>query len=300
MSKLGIIIRSEYMTDIKSKSFWITTFLMPVIMLGFGAFIGYMASESETLTAFSNPLAPTDKDAMNGWQVFGMLVGIMLTMFIMIYGAQIFNKVKTEKTNRIMEVLVTCVDGRTMMFAKIITVALVGLTQMALWGLMIFAIVSVFIIMSGFTIPMDIFGNYRLYTGLLWGVAFFVGGYVFYGSMFAATGAMTDKNQENQEYMTIITFVLLASFYIGQFAASNAHSQIAIWCSFIPFTSATVGAIGAIGGEVPLWQSLLSLLSLYVFSALMIVFAGKLYTSTMLLKGKKLTPRDLATFLRAK
>ncbi len=136
MSKLSIIVRNEYMTDIRSKSFWIGTFLMPVIFVLFGVFIGYMAESSDTLLATSNPLASPD-NPKTGWQIAGMLVGILLTLFIMIYGAQIFNKVKSEKCNRIMEVLSTCVNGRTMMLGKIISVALVGLTQMALWAVLL-------------------------------------------------------------------------------------------------------------------------------------------------------------------
>lgn len=299
MSKLSIIVRNEYMTDIRSKSFWIGTFLMPVIFVLFGVFIGYMAESSDTLLATSNPLASPD-NPKTGWQIAGMLVGILLTLFIMIYGAQIFNKVKSEKCNRIMEVLSTCVNGRTMMLGKIISVALVGMTQMALWAILLTVCTGVFILLSGVNIPLEVFGDIRLYTSLLWGIAFFAGGYIFYASMFAATGAMTDKNQENQEYLTILTFILLGSFYIGQYATDNITSSVAVWCSYIPFTSATVGAIGAIGGDVPLWQSLLSLVSLYVCAAIMLMFSGKLYTSVLLLKGKRMTPRDIITFMKSK
>ncbi len=299
MNKLWIIVKHEYLTDIRAKSFWITTFVMPVLMVAFGGFIGYMAAESDTLLATSNPLASPDSE-MTGWGVAGMMVGILMTMFIMIYGAQIFNKVKTEKCNRIMEVLATCVDGRTMMLAKIVSVALVGLTQMGLWALIIFAIVGVMMVMTGTPLPMELLTDPHLYASLLWGAGFFVGGYIFFGSMFAATGAMTDKNQENQEYMTVLTFILLGSFYIGQFSADNINSPMTEWCRYIPFTSATVGAIGAIGGEIPVWKSLLSLLSLYVFAGASLMFAGKLYRSVLLLKGKRLTPRDVITFLRTR
>lgn len=299
MRNLWIIVQNEYMTDVRAKSFWISTFIMPLILVAFGGVMGYLASQSDTLLATSNPLASSDSD-MSGWQVMGMMVGVLLTMFIMIYGAQIFNKVKTEKSNRIMEVLATCVDGRTMMLAKIVSVALVGMTQIALWVLMGTAIAAVIIVATGADIPLNVFTEVRFYGAMLWAILFFVGGYLFYGSMFAAIGAMTDKNQENQEYMSILTFVLLGSFYIGQFAADNIHSAVSVWCSYIPFTSATVGAIGAVGGEVPVWQSLLSLVILYVCAGGMVMFAGKIYRSVLLLKGKRLTPKDIVTFMKSR
>ena len=296
-SKLWILVKNEYQTDIRNKSFWLGTLLMPVIMFVFGGLIGFLAKDSDTLQTTSNPLMPDD---LNGWQVAGMMVGIFLTMFIMIYGAQIFNKVKNEKCNRLMEVLATCVTGRTMMLAKILSVGLLGMTQMLIWALLLGAGVCVLMVVAGISLPADILLDPLLYLSFVFGMLFFLGGYVFYGSMFAAVGAMTDKNQENQEYMTILTFVLLASFYIGQFTVDNSGSAVSFWCSLIPFTSPTVAPIQAIGGGAPWWQTLLDLVVLYACAGLTLAFSGKLYTSTLLLKGKRLSPRDMLTFLKSK
>lgn len=242
----------------------------------------------------------SDNQDMNGWQVAGMMVGIMLTMFIMVYGAQIFAKVKTEKCNRIMEVLATCVPGKTMMLAKLISVGLIGLTQIMIWTLMVATAALVIFTATGIAIDLSLLADWRIYTSVLWGLVYFVAGYIFYGSMFAAIGAMTDKNQENQEYMTVLTFILFFSFYIGQFSVDNASSSIATWCSFIPFTAATVGPIGTIGGQFPLWHSLLSIAVLAGCGILVLTISGKIYTSTLLLKGKKLSPRDIVTFIKSR
>lgn len=289
------------MTDIRNKAFWIGTFVVPVLMIAFGGFIGYMAatSESSVMTTMSNPLVPESSD-MTGWQVAGMIVGMLMTLFIMIYGAQIFNKVKTEKCNRIMEILATCVDGRTMLLAKILSVGLIGLTQMALWGVMLGAGIVLVMALSAVTLPIGELFDPRVLLAVFYAVGFFLGGYIFFGSMFAAAGAMTDKNQENQEYMTVLTFVLLASFYIGEYASVNASSGFVTVCSFIPLTAAAVGPVEAIGGTVPMWQSMLSLLVLWLCALGMLSFAGKLYTSMLLLKGKRLSPKDLITFMRSK
>ena len=137
MSRLKDMVSMEYRMDVKAKSFWVTTFLLPVVMVGFGLLAGFLSSESEAMVLFSKSTTPTPDKDISGMQVLGMISGIMLTMFVMMYGSQIFNKVKAEKCNRIVEVLVSCVPGRTVMLAKVISVGLVGLTQILLWLLCI-------------------------------------------------------------------------------------------------------------------------------------------------------------------
>lgn len=299
MNQLALIIKNEYLTDVKNKSFWIGTILVPILFIAFGVFIGIMMQDSDTMQNMANPAAP-DPDDLNGTQVLGMMTGIFLAMFLMIYGAQIFNKVKKEKCNRIMEVLATCVTGRTMMFGKIISVGLLGLTQLVIWIGLIFLGMTAIITVFNPDIPWHELNDPRVYMALLWSILFFIGGYVFYGAIYAACGAMTDKDNENQGYMTLITFMLLGSFYIGEFAVTNPTSPFVTFCAFFAFTSPTISAVNAIAQSVPLWQSILSLVVLYICAAISVSFAGKIYTSSLLLKGKKFTPKDLILFIRMK
>ena len=300
MSQLSLIIKNEYLTDVRNKSFWIGTLLVPVFFIGFSIFIGFMMQDTESLQKMSNPTA-TDPNDLSGIQVLGMLTGIFLAMFLMIYGAQIFNKVKKEKCNRIMEVLATSVTGRTMMLGKIISVALVGLTQLMIWlSMIVFCCIAISTIFKP-DIPWDKLMDMRVFMAMVWSVLFFVGGYIFYGAIYAACGAMTDKDNENQGYMTLITFLLLGSFYIGQYAAAHPDNGFVIFCSFFPFTAPTIAAVNAIAADsVPLWQTLISVISLYLFATLSVVFAGKIYTASLLLKGKKFTPKDLILFMKMK
>lgn len=299
MSQLKLIIKNEYLTDIKAKSFWIATFLMPVIMVVFGVFIGFLAKDSDSLTKAANFAAP-DSEEMTAAKALGMMLGMLLTLFIMMYGAQIFNKVKTEKTNRIVEILATCVDGRTMLMAKIIAVGLIGLTQLLLWFVLTGMIVGGLLVVFAPDISFDFLLHGMFWRSLIWSLLFFIGGYIFYGSLFAAVGAMTDKNNENQEYMSILTFLLLGAFYIGEYAVDHGDGVFATICMFLPFTSPTVGTVNAVGESSPFWMCLLSLVVLYLCAWLSIAFAGKIYTSSLLLKGKKFSPRDIITFLRSK
>ncbi|MDE7437465.1 MAG: ABC transporter permease [Muribaculaceae bacterium] len=299
MSQLGLIIKNEYLTDIKQKSFWIGTIIVPIIFVAFSIFIGFIMADSESTKKLANPGAP-DPDDMSGIQVMGMLCGIFLALFLMVYGSQIFAKVKKEKVNRIMEVLATCVTGRTMMLGKIISVGLLGFTQLLIWGgLIAIGMIGILTVMRP-EIDMSIFTRTDVYIGLLWTVLFFVGGYIFYGSIYAACGALTDKDNENQAYMTVITMMLLMSFYIGEYAVTHASNFFVIFCSFFPFTAPTIASVNAVAGEVPLWQSVLSLVVLYGFAALSLSLSGKIYTSSLLLKGKKFTPKDILLFLKMK
>ncbi len=301
MNKLRIIITNEYLTDLRSKSFWISTFLVPVITVFFGIFIGFMMKDSGSFMSMQEELTPgPNSENITGLKIIGMLVGIFLVLFIMMYGAQIFNKVKIEKCNRIVEVLATCVEGRVLMLAKIISVGLIGLTQLLLWFFLIALLAGAILLIFSVEIPWHYLLDTRLYTTLIWSILYFVGGYIFYGSLFAAIGAMTDKNNENQEYVSVLTFILLGAFYIGEFAVDNGTSPFAIACSYIPFTSPSVGAVNAITSAVPLWQSILSVVSLYIFAMLSLSLSGKMYTSSLLLRGKKFSPKDIVIFLKSK
>jgi ABC-2 type transport system permease protein len=299
MSKLSLIIKTEFLTDIKSKGFWISTILVPVGVMVFSIFMGFLMTEADSFNSTMQKFTPTpDEESMTAAKAVGMMLGMCLTMFLMMYGAMIFNKVKTEKCNRIMEIISTCVDGRTMMLAKIISVGLVGLIQLLVWGGFVILGITIFFMVFPFTIPWDIMTNPKVYLYLLYMLLYFIGGYVLFGSLYAACGAITDKDNENQGYMTGLTFILLATFYVGQFAVDNGSSVLATACNYIPFTSPTVGVINAVTGVSPWWQTVLSIVVLYASALICVMFAGKLYRSSLLLKGKQFSPKDLITFMR--
>ena len=198
-----------------------------------------------------------------------------------------------------MEIICTSVPGKTLMLGKILSVGLVGLTQLAVWAVLIFAGFTFFFIIFGFDVPWDYLTAGKTYLAITWTLLYFIGGYVLFGSLYAACGAITDKDNENQAYMTVITFILLGAFYLGEFAVDNGESALAIACTYIPFTSPTVGTVNAVSGSVPVWQTIVSLAVLYVSAFFCVVIAGKLYRSSMMLKGKQFTPKDIITFLRS-
>lgn len=299
MSPLQLIITREYLQDVMSRSFWIGTFALPILMIAFGAGVGFLSAQSDTMQDVASMGQHTPKD-LNGVQLIGLMAAMFLTIFLMVYGAMIFNKVKAEKTNRIMEMIATTVTGRTMMLGKIIAVALTGLTQLLVWMLLI--VVGAVVLLTAIGQP-DLLAymlDGRIWLGLLYAVFFFVGGYLLFGSMYAMVGAMTDKENENQGYIAIMTFILMACVYLASFAIDNPDTSLAVWCSFIPFTSPSLGAMAAISGTLSWWGVLLSLAILYATAWLAVTVAGKVYTSAMLLNGTKFSPRDILVFIRAK
>ncbi len=300
MTQLQLIVQREYINEVKSKSFWISTFVFPVVLILFGIFIGFMAADSETLQTVSTLGQDTSDKDLSGAQVIGMMMGMFMTLFIMLYGTQIFNKVRNEKTNRIMEILATCVSGRTMMLGKVIAVGLLGITQMLAWAVLIAGGAICTLSMLNLYDALTILTDTRVLTAAVYGILYFVGGYLLFGSLYACVGAMTDKDNENQGYIALLTFIIMISFYMAQFTIDNQGSQVAVWCSYIPITSPTIGCVQAISGAMAWWEALISLIILYGCAYFSIVIAGKIYTSAMLLTGKKLSLKDLLVFIKAK
>ncbi len=305
MNKLRLIVINEYKTAVGSKSFWIMTFVIPLAMVGFGLVMGFAMSDSTSYMSVmdsineSTGLTP-EEEGMTAAKALAMMTGLLLTMAMMVCGSQIMQMVRQEKTNRIMEFLATCVPGRTMLTAKIISVALIGLTQLLLWGALILLFGIGFIIVLDIDIPWRYLLHPLVWKSLIWIILYFAGGYMMFSALFAACGAITDSNNENQQYFTVLVMCVLASMYIGMYAVDHPMSVTAQVCAYFPLTSPTVGAVNAITGEVPVWNSILSLIVLYACAYGAILIGGKIYASSMLLKGSSLTPKAIMAFIKAK
>ena len=305
MNKLKLIISNEYKTAVGRKSFWIMTFIFPVLMLAFGLVMGFLMSDSTSTMSIMDSIndktgLTPEEDTMTAAKAVSMIVGMVLTMAMLICGSQIMQMVRQEKTNRIMEFLATCVTGRTMLTAKIISVALICFTQVALWGACLALFAVGFVIVFDLSIPWHLLLHPLFWKTLVWTLLYFIGGFMMFSSLFAACGALTDSNNENQQYLSILMMFVLSSMYIGMYAVDHPTSMLAQVCAYFPLTSPTVGAVNAITGEVPLWSSILSVVVLYICAYGSIVLGGKIYSSSMLLKGTSLSPKAIAAFLKSK
>ena len=305
MNKLKLIVINEYKTAVGRKSFWIMTFVFPLLMVAFGVVMGFLMADSDSTMSVMDSIndktgISPDEETMTAAKAIAMMVGDCLTMAMMICGSQIMQMVRQEKTNRIMEFLATCVTGRTMLTAKIISVALITCTQVLLWAACFILIGAGFVIVFDIDIPWSYLLHPLVWQTILWSFLYFVGGFMMFSALFAACGALTDSNNENQQYLSILMMCVLASMYIGMYAVDHPMSVLAQVCAYFPLTSPTVGAVNAITGEVPVWSSVLSLVVLYACAYGAIVIGGKIYASSMLLKGSSLTPKAIMAFIKAK
>lgn len=256
---------------------------------------------------------------------FGSGLLIYMTMFI--FGAMVMRGVAEEKTNRIAEVIVSSCKPFELMLGKIIGIAGVGLTQLLLWITLMVALSSS---LSAF-IPAETYQQFQsmqqgqqmvgsaaaanptalkilqakstIIESVNWMMIisfflfYFLGGYLFYASLFAAIGSVINEDpQEAQQLMLPITMPIIFSFVILQSVLSNPGSSLAIWTSIIPFTSPIImmGRIPfGVPGTVPYWQLAASMLSLIGGFILTTWFAGKIYRTGILMYGKKASWKEM-------
>ncbi len=257
----------------------------------------------------------------------GFASGLLIYMTMFIFGAMVMRGVAEEKTNRIAEVIVSSCKPFELMLGKIIGIAGVGLTQLLLWIALMVALSSS---LSAF-IPAETYQQFQsmqqgqqmvgsaaavnptalkileaksaLIESVNWMVIiscflfYFLGGYLFYASLFAAIGSVINEDpQEAQQLMLPITMPILFSFVILESVLSNPGSPLAVWTSIIPFTSPIImmGRIPfGVPGTVPYWQLAASMLSLVGGFILTTWFAGKIYRTGILMYGKKASWKEM-------
>jgi len=258
--------------------------------------------------------------------IIGMITAFIIYMFIVIYGAQVMAGVVQEKTNRIVEVMISSVKPFELMMGKIIGIAMVGLTQFLMWviltGVIAAAVGSIF--GSGSldvnslqqmqqvgvhpavanaampsqmqTLLVALNGlNYVEIIGLF--IVYFLGGYLLYASLFAAVGSAVDNETDTQQFSLPIMLPIIFAIYAGIFAAQNPDGPLAFWCSMIPFTSPIVMMV-RLPFDVPIWQIILSLTILILSFIGTTWMAGKIYRTGILMYGKKITWTEMWKWLR--
>lgn len=238
----------------------------------------------------------------------------------------IMRSVMEEKTNRIIEVMISTVTPKQLMFGKIIGVGLVGLFQILIWcittPLFIFLITFLFagdMDMSGMmatgatgevvqtqvanSFMGDIIGQLQ---AVQWWVLiptiflFFLLGYLMYSSMFAAIGStMGDDQGEGQSLTFLVIMPLLFGFYISMAAISSPNSSMAVWSSIIPLFSPIVMPV-RLAFDPPVWQIVTSLISLALSSWFFAWLSARIYRVGILMYGKKATFKDMVRWFKAK
>lgn len=252
--------------------------------------------------------------------------GLIIYMFVFMYGSMVLQGVVEEKSNRIIEVMVSSVRPMELMMGKIVGISLVALTQVGIWIALLGVLgggASTFISDSSDSVSaisatvagssaapsavmggMDVQGMVQAVDPELmaalqplfdpWYVVgivgcfllYFSGGYLLYAAMFAAIGSAVDNISDTQQLQMPVTLPLILALIVLMNVMNDPHGSVAFWFSIIPFTSPII-MMGRIPYGVPLWEIVLSLVLLYVTFVLITWFAAKIYRVGIFMYGKK-------------
>ncbi|WP_226064025.1 ABC transporter permease [Kaistella polysaccharea] len=259
---------------------------------------------------------------------FGVKSGLAMVlmyavfMFIIIYGVRVMRSVLEEKNNRVVEIIISSVKPFELMMGKILGVTLVALTQFSIWITM--AVLGALFLNTGLgamknQIPggeqsaemiqkfdfkqtagevshilLDM--NVPVIIGVF--IIFFLLGYIFYSSMYAAIGSAVDNETETQQFTLFAIIPLMLGMYGSFTIMNNPEGPLGFWLSMIPFTS-PVAMIARIPFGVPMWQILVSVLLLLLSTLLMVYIAAKVYRVGILMYGNKASAKELWKWIRS-
>ncbi|AWB43274.1 ABC transporter permease [Paenibacillus sp. CAA11] len=237
--------------------------------------------------------------------------GINLSNFIYVYvllivfmitntttGTMIASEVTSEKSSRIMEILITSVSPLTQMFGKIIGMFLLGLSQIAVFTVVV--IVNLMLPHNqtaltdlGFNLSdlsIDVF---------IYGLIFYILGYFLFATLYAAIGSLVSRTEELGQATMPMTVLTLISFYIGTFSVNAPNTLLLKITSYIPFTS-PISMLVRIGmGKVATWEIYVSLAVLAVSIFIFGWISAKIYRTGVLLYGKRPTFKELRKAMKA-
>ena len=236
--------------------------------------------------------------------LLGMVLSLITYMFVLTYGAMIMNSVIEEKTNRIVEVIVSSCKPFQLMMGKIIGVALVGLTQFLIWAVIISGLAVGLGIgladsgpMSEVSSLVGMVQSVNLVGTLVCFVIYFLGGYLLYAALFAGFGSAVDQASDASQFTTPIIIVMIVALYAGLGCMENPNGTFALWCSMIPFTSPIVMMV-RLPYDVPFWQIAVSVVALYATATAIIWLSARIYRIGILRYGKKFTLKEILTWIK--
>ena len=253
---------------------------------------------------------------------FGYVIGMAIYILLMVYGTMIMKGVTEEKSNRIMEVLVSSVKPIQLMLGKIIGIGAVGITQFVLWMVLMWVGLFLIIPMVGLqsshlqTMPhggiqggdfdadkiqqlLAALHDYHFAPLIFVFIIFFFGGFLLYGSLFAAVGAAGGDETDSQSLTFPIMLPIIISFVILMNVLGQPEGNLALWASLIPFSSPIIMP-ALMPFNPPIWQILLSVFMLYGGFILCAMLAAKIYRTGILMYGKKTTFREIGRWIFAK
>lgn len=242
--------------------------------------------------------------------VLGTFMMLILYMFIMLYGNMVMTSIIEEKSNRVLELVVSSVRPNDLMLGKILGIGAVAVTQIIIWAILIF-LGSIWLMpfmakaAASAEDPSIVAAIAQLsdpsFIGqlVLFMVLFLIGGYLFYSSIYAAIGSAVDNIQDASQLQTIAIVPIIIAFVVSMSVVQDPNSGLALWTSLIPFTSPMV-MMARIPFGIPVWESALSVALLYVSFIGMIWVAAKIYRVGIFMYGKKPSVVELVRWIKYK
>ena len=240
----------------------------------------------------------------------GIILGMLLYMIIIIYGQMVLTSVVEEKASRVIDVMVTSCTPFQLMMGKILGIAAVAVTQIAIWALLVLsaskfllpALLPADVAMTNDAMLSTILGTLgdvgylaMLFTYML---LFILGGFLLYASLYAAAGSAVDSVQDGQQYNTIIMLPIILSIIVMMSVFNDPNSPLAFWTSVIPFTSPIV-MMARIPFGIPTLEILLSLVLLYATFIFTTWLASKIFRVGIFMHGKRPSWRELWQWIRS-
>lgn len=261
--------------------------------------------------------------------VAAYIFGFLIYMFVFLYGGMVMQGVIEEKSNKVLEVMVSSVKPFQLMMGKILGIASVALTQLLIWVVFIVVVGGGLMsllagdmieaaqamssgmpmdmsAMSGMVMDADMAAAintltdpaylFRLIGGF---IVYFIGGYLLYAAMFAAVGSAVDNEKDTQNLQTPISMPLILGLFVMLTAMQDPNSPLAVWCSIIPFTSPIV-MVARLPYGVPAWELWTSIGVLFASFLAIVWLAGKVYRVGIFMYGKKPTFKELFKWMKYK
>ncbi len=258
----------------------------------------------------------------------GYILGFILYMFLLIYGSMVMSSVIEEKSSRVLEVLVSSVKPFDLLLGKIISIAMVALTQIVIWGVLLL-VISVAVIPA--VMPADVMSSVAAmqaggaasmdmasasgvdaemitalsaltdvgYISQMLGymILFLMGGYLLYSAMFAAVGAAVDTVEDSQNLQLPVTMPIMLAIFVMMMVAKDPNSPLITTFSMIPFTSPII-MMARIPHGIPTWEIVVSLVILFSTFLAMVWLAAKIYRVGIFIHGKKPTFKELYKWIK--
>lgn len=258
--------------------------------------------------------------------VIGLVMSGMLYMFLMIYGQMVMTSIIEEKSNRVLEIIVSSVKPEQLMLGKIMGIGLVAITQIVIWGILITALAG---LMLPAIMPADVMADVNAFNSgsfdaaisandpdmiktislvadlsfilriFLFMTLFLIGGFLLYASIYAAIGSAVDNVQDAQQLQIFAIAPIMIALVFETVIGTDPNTSLAFWLSVIPFTSPMIMMV-RIPFDIPAWEIWLSLGVLYATFVAMVWVAAKIYRVGIFMYGKKPTVSELIKWINYK